>query len=85
MDETLNEYALEVGTKLRDNDINTEVFLEDKKFKAKLKYADKLAIPYVVVIGEEEAENNKVTLKNMVSGEQETLKIEEVAQKIKSE
>ncbi len=85
MDETLNEYALEVGTKLRDNDINTEVFLEDKKFKAKLKYADKLAIPYVVVIGEDEAKDNKVTLKNMISGEQETLKVEEATKKIKSE
>ena len=85
MDETLNEYALEVGTKLRDNDINTEVFLEDKKFKAKLKYADKLAIPYVIVIGEDEAKDNKVTLKNMISGEQETLKVEEATKKIKSE
>ena len=85
MDETLNEYALEVGTKLRDNDINTEVFLEDKKFKAKLKYADKLAIPYVVVIGEDEAKDNKITVKNMVSGEQETLKVEEAAKKIKLE
>lgn len=85
MDETVNEYALEVGTKLRDNDINTEVFLENKKFKAKLKYADKLAIPYVIVIGEDEAKDNKVTLKNMVSGEQETLKVEETIKKIKSE
>ena len=83
MDENLSEYALEIGTSLRNNDINTEVFLEDKKFKAKLKYADKLSIPYVIVIGEDEIKNNKVTLKNMVSGEQETISLEEVIQKLK--
>ncbi len=83
MDENLNEYAIEVGSKLRNNDINTEVFLEDKKFKAKLKYADKLSIPYVIVIGEEEAEKNKVTLKNMTSGEQETISVEEAIEKLK--
>ena len=85
MDETLNEYALEVGTLLRENGINTEVFLDDKKFKAKLKYADKLSIPYVAVIGEDEMQSNKVTLKDMVSGEQETLRVEETVKKIKSE
>ena len=85
MNEEANEYALKVGTNLRENNINTEVFLEDKKFKAKLKYADKLCIPYVIVIGEDEIKNKKVTLKDMVSGEQETLKVEEAAKKIKSE
>lgn len=44
------EYALDIGSSLRENGINTEVFLEDKKLKSKFKYADKLNIPYVVVL-----------------------------------
>ena len=78
-----NSKALEVATALRNKNINAEVYLENKKIKAKFKYADRLAIPYVIVIGEDEIANNTVTLKNMQTGEQETLKIEEVIEKIK--
>lgn len=77
------EYSLEVATALREKGINTEVFLEDKKLKAKFKYADKLNIPYVAVIGEEEAKNKTVTLKNMETGEQFTAELEEITKKIK--
>ena len=75
--------SLEIATKLRANGINTEVYLEDKKIKAKFKYADRLKIPYVIVVGEDEIANNVVTLKNMQTGEQETLTIEEAIKKIK--
>ena len=78
-----NSKALEVATALRNQNINAEVYLENKKIKAKFKYADRLAIQYVIVIGEDEIANNTVTLKNMQTGEQETLKIEEVIEKIK--
>ena len=78
-----NSKALEVATALRNKNINAEVYLENKKIKAKFKYADRLAIQYVIVIGEDEIVNNTVTLKNMQTGEQETLKIEEVIEKIK--
>ena len=78
-----NSKALEVATELRSENINAEVYLENKKIKAKFKYADRLAIQYVIVIGEDEIVNNTVTLKNMQTGEQETLKIEEVIEKIK--
>lgn len=77
------EYALEVSQILRKENINTEIFLEDKKLKAKFKYADKLCIPYVIVIGEEEKKNNQITLKNMQTGEQETLDLKEAIEKIK--
>lgn len=77
-----NSKALEVATVLRSENINAEVYLENKKIKAKFKYADRLAIPYVIVIGEDEIANNTVTLKNMQTGEQETLKIEEVIKQI---
>ena len=75
--------AVETATILRNNGISTEIYLEDKKIKAKFKYADKLQIPYVIVIGEDEINTNTVTLKNMVTGEQENLKVEDVINKIK--
>lgn len=75
--------ALEIGKTLRNAGIETENYLEDKKIKAKFKYADKLQIPYVIVIGEDEIANNVVTLKNMQTGEQETISIEEAIEKIK--
>ena len=83
MDEKYQNRALEVADSLRKAGINTDVYLEDKKIKAKFKYADKLKIPYVAVIGESEAEHGTVSLKNMVSGEQEELTVEEVIAKIK--
>ena len=83
MDQKYQNRALEVADSLRKAGINTDVYLEDKKIKAKFKYADKLKIPYVAVIGESEAEHGTVSLKNMVSGEQEELTVEEVIAKIK--
>ena len=50
MSENEMKYSLEVSTALREAGINTDVFVEDKKLKAKFKYADKLMIPYVIVI-----------------------------------
>ncbi len=77
------EKCMEVATKLRKAKINTEIYLADKKIKSKFKYADKLNIPYTIVIGDEEVASNKVTLKNMTTGEQETLGIEGVIDKIR--
>lgn len=77
------EKCMEIATTLRKEKINTEIYLADKKIKAKFKYADKLNIPYTIVIGDDEIANNKVTLKCMETGEQETLSIEEVIEKIK--
>lgn len=74
--------ALEIGKALRNAGIETENYLEDKKIKAKFKYADKLQIPYVMVIGEDEIQNNVVTLKNMKIGEQKTISIEEAINEI---
>ena len=75
--------AIEIANTLRNNNISTEVYLENKKIKAKFKYADKLAIPFVIVIGEDEIQNNVVTLKNMQTGEQETTTLEETIEKLK--
>ena len=63
---------------LRKNGINTEIFLNDKKLKAKMKYADKLEIPYVIVVGEDEVNSGVVKVKNMKTGEQIESSIEDV-------
>lgn len=62
--------SIELASDLRKEGINTEVYLNDKKLKAKFKYADKLKIPYVVVIGEDEISSNTVKVKNMETGEE---------------
>ena len=63
---------LELATSLRNLGINTEIYLNNKKIKAKMKYADKLEIPYVIVIGDDEIANNTVKVKNMETGEGKT-------------
>ena len=62
--------SIELASDLRKEGINTEVYLNDKKLKAKFKYADKLKIPYVVVMGEDEISSNTVKVKNMETGEE---------------
>ena len=57
-----------IANKLRNNGIKTEIYLNNKKLKAKFKYADKLEIPYVIVIGEDEVSQNKFKLKDMKTG-----------------
>ena len=76
--------ALEIAKKIRDTGIKTQVYLEDKKIKTKFKYADKLNIKNVIVIGEEEDKQNLVALKNMSKGEQKTITIEEVINEIQN-
>ena len=77
---------------LREIDINTEIYLNDKKLKAKLKYADKLQIPYVIIIGEDEINSGVVNVKNMTTGEERkaniltgenTINVEEIVNIIK--
>ena len=77
------EKCMEIASKLRNEKINTEIYLADKKIKAKFKYADKLNIPFAIVIGDDEIAEGKVTLKNMKTGEQQTLTIEETINIIK--
>ena len=58
--------------------------MEDKKIKAKFKYADKLNIPFVAILGETEIETNTVSLKNMSTGEQVQVSINDAINIIKS-
>ena len=76
--------CLPVATKLRNAGINTQVYMDDKKIKAKFKYADRLKIPYVAILGENEVQNNTVSLKNMVTGEQKEVTIDEAINLLKA-
>lgn len=75
--------CLPVANTFRKEGINTEVYMNDKKMKAKFKYADKLKIPYVAIIGEDELKENKVSLKNLVTGKQDTINIQEAVEILK--
>jgi len=75
--------AIKVANELRNTGINTEIYFDQKKMKAKFKYADKLKIPYVITIGEDEINSGKFALKNMETGEQEALAIEEIIERLK--
>ena len=72
----------EIATILRNNGINTQIYVEQTKIKKQFKYANSLEIPYVIVLGEDEIKNGTVSLKNMENGEQYELTIEEVINKI---
>ena len=78
-------YAIAAATALRDAGIRTQLYCEQKKFKAKMSYADKLGIPYVILIGEDEIAENVVAVKNMQSGNQEKLSFADAAALIKED
>lgn len=73
-----DEYAIGLARKFKDNGIITEIYLEEGKMAKKLTYANKLGIPYAMIIGEDEAATGVLTLKNMITGEQSKLSAEEV-------
>lgn len=62
--------AVRTATVLRDAGIRTQLYSEDKKFKAKMSYADKIGAPFVLFIGEDEIQKGVVKVKDMKSGEQ---------------
>ena len=68
----------EIATRLRNNGINTQIYVEKSKIKKQFKYANNLEIPYVIVLGEDEINNGTVSLKNMQTGEQTEIKIDEL-------
>jgi histidyl-tRNA synthetase len=81
-DETM-DLSLQVVAKLRSSGIRAEVFPDLDKLDKQLKYASKKQVPFVVVIGPEEKEKNVVKLKNMQTGEQESLSIDQAIKKLK--
>ena len=76
-------FALNLLKEVRNNGISAEIYPEPVKMKKQMSYADNKAIPYVAIVGETEMAENKVMLKNMVTGEQQLVGIAEVVSILK--
>lgn len=82
----MNEYveqSVEVANALREEEIYSQVYLESGKMGKKFNYADKLSIPYVIVVGEEEVKTGLYSLRDMKTGEQKSLSLEDIVSQLK--
>ena len=71
--------AVAAATALRKAGIRTQLYGEKRKFKAKMAYADKIGVPFAVLLGEDEIAQNLLSVKEMRSGEQRKLSPEDAA------
>lgn len=76
--------SIALATRLRAEGIRVQLHCEKKKFKAKITYADKLAIPYVIFMGEDEIAQNIVAVKELATGEQVNGTFEQAVEKIRA-
>ena len=77
-------FAVQTATTLRNAGVRTQLYTEQKKFKAKMSYADKLGFPYVALIGEDEIAQGKVSVKDMATGVQTLRTPAEAAETIRA-
>ena len=77
--------AISFASRLRQAGIRTQLYTEQKKFKQKMSYADKLGVPYVVFLGEDEVRQGAVSVKDMISGEQNTLPLDQAVVHMKND
>lgn len=77
--------AVALATQLRENGVRAQLHCEEKKFKQKISYADKLGIPYVIFLGEDEISAGVVACKDMTTGEQTKLDPKATIYRIKAE
>ena len=76
--------AVGLATLLRNSGVRTQIYSEQRKFKAKIQYADKLGIPYVIFLGDDEIAQGVCAVKNLATGEQVSVSPEEAAKLILS-
>lgn len=74
-------YALNICGQLRDRGVKTEIYPDNQKLKKQLTYANKKDIPYVMIVGDDEMKSGKITLKEMKTGSEENLSVQEIIQK----
>jgi histidyl-tRNA synthetase len=75
-------HVMELLQKLRAAGINSEMYPEPAKMKKQMKYANDRNIPFVALVGENEIASNTIQIKNMETGEQESVSVEDVIQKM---
>ncbi len=76
--------AIAFATALRWEGVRTQLYTEQKKFKQKMSYADKLNVPFVAILGEDEIAKGAVSVKDMAAGEQATLPADEAVKRVLS-
>jgi histidyl-tRNA synthetase len=76
--------ALNILKEIREKGVNAELYPENAKLAKQMKYADSKNIPYVLFLGEEELTSGQLKLKNMASGEQVNVSVEDVIKKMKN-
>lgn len=76
--------AIALAQSLREEGLRVQLYGEQKKFKQKMTYADKLGVPFVVLLGEDEIAQGKCSVKNMTTGEQVTVTADQAAQLMKT-
>ena len=77
--------AFEITQELRKNSITADVDLNGKKFKKLMNYADKIKVPKMAIVGANDLAEGKITIKDMVSGEQELVDLDNIVSFIKGE
>lgn len=82
-DEKAARYGLKILKQLREAGLNAEMYPDSVKLKKQLDYADRKQIPYVILIGSQEMESGNLTLKNMKTGDQSAVSLEEILKKLK--
>ena len=82
-DDTFNNEAIKLAGYLRKADIAVDVVYRKCKFKKKMEYANKIGVPFLIIIGEEEMQNSVYAVKDMTSGEQSKLTAAELVEKLK--
>lgn len=75
-------YGLQILNRLRQAGIASELYPDEAKIKKQFAYADKKQIPFVLILGDNEIKENKVSLKNLISGQQEVLSVEEMMSRV---
>ena len=79
---TEEKVCIRIINALRDRDIRSELYPDQAKLKKQMSYANDKQIPYVLLVGAEEIQNERYNLKNMKSGEQEAVTINELIEKM---
>ena len=77
--------AISFATQLRQAGVRAQLYTEQKKFKQKMTYADKIGVPYVAFLGDDEISQNAVSVKDMTTGQQETLPVDQAVDTISND
>ncbi len=73
------EAGVSVATAMRNAGLRCQLYAEKRKFKARMSYADKIGVPFIILLGEDEIADQKVSVKDMKTGQQQMMEVQEAA------